>query len=169
MVMVVSVVFSVAAEIGLFFSPHTSLFLSTLRITCYFMISYSLLQKPFVIFHVQLEYCRVIGKCFMLLAGYFTSMFNSWEINMYFLFSSKNVHQYLFFNCQISFPHPLSCPHIPLTRDISVFRQIVNSIAVDKRENCGTALRWAAISHGVLQREVVQREMCCSEWYISLY
>lgn len=77
MVMVVSVVFSVAAEIGLFFSPHTSLFLSTLRITCYFMISYSLLQKPFVIFHVQLEYCRVIGKCFMLLAGYFTSMFNS--------------------------------------------------------------------------------------------
>lgn len=71
------VVVSVAAEIGLFFSPHTLLYLSELRTTYHFIISCSLLQNPFVTFHVQFEYLRLTGKCFILLASYFTGTLNS--------------------------------------------------------------------------------------------
>lgn len=76
MVAVVFVVFSVATELGLFFPPQITLFVSTEN-HLPSIISFSLLQNPFVIFHIQLEYLRLIGKCFILLAGYFTSMLNS--------------------------------------------------------------------------------------------
>lgn len=76
MVVVVSVVFSVAAELGLFFSPsHITLFISIENHLPFYQLL--TVGKPIVIFHVQLEYLSFIGKCFILLAGYFTSMLNS--------------------------------------------------------------------------------------------
>lgn len=98
-----------------FFPTHITLFIS-IENHLPFYYSCLPLQNTLAIFHVQLEYLRFIGKCFILLAGYFTSMLNSWETNMCFLCSSKNVHKYIIY----TFFHALYLVLIFFTLEISL-------------------------------------------------